>query len=91
MRVLVLLVVLSVCCFGCARHTYYVELNNGKSFYVDPPLVLDSERSIYYMWIAGKRQVVPMDEVRYLDDAVQICYKNSYTDSFTCFDALYQF
>ena len=76
---------------GCARHTYYVELTNGKSFYVDPPLVLDSQKGVYHMWIAGTRQSVPMDSVRYLDDATQICYQNGQTDAFTCFDALYQY
>ena len=35
--------------FGCARHTYYVELANGKYFYVDPPLIFDKENEIYYM------------------------------------------
>ena len=34
-------------CF--ARHTYYVELTNGQYFYVDPPLVLDAEKGVYYM------------------------------------------
>lgn len=77
-------------CF--ARHTYYVELTNGKYFYVDPPLVLDAEKGVYYMNVAGVRQIVPMDEVSYLDDAAQICYQNGYadTDTFTCYDTLYQ-
>jgi hypothetical protein len=92
MRLLVLLVMLGVVALcGCARHTYYVELNNGKTFYADPPLVLDADKGIYYIWVAGQRQIVPMDDVRYLDDAAQICYKNGVTDAYTCFDALYQF
>lgn len=92
MRLLALLMMLAVVALcGCARHTYYVELNDGKALYVDPPLVLDSEKRIYHMWIKGQRQIIPMDDVRYIDDAIQICYKNGVTDSFTCFDALYQF
>ena len=43
------------------------------------------------MWIAGKRQTIPMDRVSYLDDAAQICYQNGATDTFTCFDALYMY
>jgi len=94
MRALTLAVMLSLCfawISGCARHTYYVELRDGKSFYVDPPLVLDSDKGVYYMWIAGKRQTIPMDRVSYLDDAAQICYQNGATDTFTCFDALYMY
>jgi hypothetical protein len=88
------LVLVALCCAslsGCARHTYYVELNNGKYFYADPPLVLDSHKGVYHMWVAGQMHVIPMDDVRYLDDATQICYKNGVTDEFTCYDALYQF
>ena len=92
MRLVALIVVLVIATLcGCARHTYYVELNDGKTVYVDPPLVLDSDKRIYHMWIKGQRHTIPMDDVRYIDDAVQICYKNSVTDSFNCFDALYQF
>ncbi|WP_300157469.1 hypothetical protein [Solidesulfovibrio sp.] len=80
-----------LCLGGCARHTYRVELNDGKTFYVDPPLVLDTETGVYSMWIAGKRHAIPMDDVYYLDDASQICYQNGATDVFTCYDALYQF
>ena len=76
---------------GCARHTYYVELNDGEIFYADPPLVLDAQSGVYRMWVAGKRHVIPMDDVRYLDDAAEICYQNGITDTFTCYDALYQF
>ncbi|MEA4857835.1 MAG: hypothetical protein AAGU21_01510 [Solidesulfovibrio sp.] len=77
--------------FGCARHTYYVELANGKYFYADPPLVLDNDKGVYRMWVAGQLHIIPLDDVRYLDDAAQICYKNGVTDTFTCYDALYQF
>jgi|GEM_PF-2114077 len=91
---LAIILVLTVAALGAcfARHTYYVELTNGKYFYVDPPLVLDTEKGVYYMNIAGVRQVVPIDEVSQLDDAAQICYQNGYadTDTFTCYDALYQ-
>lgn len=94
MRGLGILAVL-LCCLaclgGCARHTYYVELTNGKYFYVDPPLILDADKGVYHMWIAGKRQTIPLDNVRYLDDAAQICYQNGVTDTFNCYDALYQF
>lgn len=76
---------------GCMRHTYYVELTNGKSFYVDPPLVLDKESAIYYMNVNGVRKVIAMDEVSHIDDAAQICYQNIHTDTFTCVDGLYQF
>ncbi len=86
---LLLLVLLALA--GCARHTYYVELTNGKTFYADPPLVLDTDKGVYRMWIAGTRHVIPMDDVRYLDDAAQICYQNGLTDTFTCYDALYQY
>lgn len=89
--VVLLLGLCGVSLCGCARHTYYVELNNGKTFYADPPLVLDSDKSVYRMWIAGQLHVIPMDDVRYLDDATQICYKNGVTDSYTCYDAMYQF
>lgn len=78
---------------GCfARHTYYVELTNGQYFYVDPPMVLDTDRGVYYMHVAGTRRIVPMDDVRFIDDAAQICYQNGYaaTDTYTCYDALYQ-
>ncbi|EHJ46762.1 hypothetical protein DFW101_0745 [Solidesulfovibrio carbinoliphilus subsp. oakridgensis] len=89
--VLVLLALAGASLGGCARHTYYVELNDGKYFYADPPLVLDTKKGVYRMWIAGSRQAIPMDDVRYIDDAAQICYQNGVTDTFTCFDALYQF
>ncbi|WP_428558724.1 MAG: hypothetical protein ACP59X_12480 [Solidesulfovibrio sp. DCME] len=88
---LILLVLGCLSLSGCARHTYYVELSNGKYFYVDPPLVLDSDKAVYRMWVAGKLHIIPIDDVRYLDDAAQICYKNGLTDTFTCYDALYQF
>ncbi len=90
-RFLILLVVLAVALGGCVRHTYTVELNDGQTFYADPPLVLDAPAGVYYMWIGGSRHVIPMESVRTLDDAVQICYKNGVTDSYTCYDALYQF
>ncbi len=54
---------------GCARHTYYVELTNGNSFYVDPPLVLDKQSGTYHMKVNGLRKVISIDEVRYIDDA----------------------
>lgn len=76
---------------GCARHTYLVELNNGNTYYVDPPLILDKQAGVYTMKVNGQRRVVALDEVRYIDDAAQICYQNPYTDMYTCFDALYQF
>ncbi len=89
------IVLLVLCCCGplagCARHTYLVELNDGRSFYVDPPLVLDSEKGVYRMWVSGKRHTVAMEDVYAIDDAAQICYQNTYTDTFTCYDALYQF
>ena len=78
---------------GCfARHTYYVELTNGQYFYVDPPMVLDADRGVYYMYVAGKRRVVAMEDVSFIDTTAQICYQNGYadTDTFTCYDALYQ-
>jgi len=90
-RLAVAVCLIGFVCSGCARHTYYVELTDGKSFYVDPPLALDSQKGVYHMWIAGTRRTIPMDNVRYLDDAAQICYQNGLTDTFTCFDALYQF
>jgi len=96
MRRLCLAIMLSLAVaslYACfARHTYYVELTNGQYFYVDPPLVLDAEKGVYYMNIAGARRIVPMEDVSFLDDAAQICYKNGYadTDTFTCYEALYQ-
>ncbi|MFU2209515.1 hypothetical protein [Solidesulfovibrio sp. C21] len=78
-------------CSGCARHTYLVELNDNKTFYADPPLVLDSQNRLYRMWIAGKQYRIPMDDVRYIDDAAQVCYQNGFDDTYTCFDALYQY
>lgn len=86
---LLTIMVTAVC--GCVRHTYYVELTNGESFYVDPPLVLDTGSGLYSMSVNGVRRTVTMDDVAFLDDAVQICFKNAYTDDYTCFDALYQF
>jgi len=89
LAVLLMLFLLSL--IGCVPHTYYVELTNGRSLYVDPPLILDTEAGTYSMSINGVRQIVPMDDVSLIDDAAQICFKNKYTDTFTCFDALYQF
>ncbi len=94
MRTLCLVMLLWLCLvsgFGCARKTYYVELTSGKTFYADPPLVLDAETGVYHMGVAGRRLDIPMDTVRYIDDAAQICYKNPHTDAYTCYDALYQF
>jgi hypothetical protein len=91
-RLLVLLLIFSllVLC-ACVKHTYYVELTNGKSFYVDSPLLLDTESGTYTMRISGSRWTVPMDDVSFIDDAAQICFKNAYTDTYTCVDGLYQF
>ena len=95
MRVTCLLLVCLVlsACFlsGCGRHTYFVELNDGKKFYADPPLVLDTQKRVYHMWIAGKRCTIPMNDVYYLDDAAEICYANGFDDTYTCLDALYQY
>ena len=44
----VLLVSLLTLC-ACVKHTYYVELTNGKNFYVDSPLLLDADAGIYTM------------------------------------------
>jgi hypothetical protein len=91
----ILLAALLTCCLasalGCVRHTYYVELANGQYFYADPPLVLDTDSGLYTMWVGGTRRTIPINEVTLLDDAAQICFQNTATDSFTCFDALYQF
>lgn len=76
---------------ACVKHTYYVELTNGKYFYVDSPLLLDTESGVYTMRIAGSRWTVPMDEVSFIDDAARICFKNTATDTYTCVDGLYQF
>lgn len=86
-----LLLALTSLQFGCARHTYLVETMDNKSFYVTPPLVLDAEKGVYYMWINGQRRVVPMDQVYRIDDSAQICYQNGVTDTFTCYDNLYYF
>jgi hypothetical protein len=77
--------------FGCARHTYYVELANGKYFYVDPPLIFDKENEIYYMRVNGVQKVFAMDEVSYIDDAAQICFQNVNTDTSYCVDSLYHY
>ena len=77
--------------FGCGRHTYLVETKDNKSFYVTPPLVVDAEKGVYYMWINGQRRTVPMEQVYRIDDAAQICYQNGVTDTFTCYDNLYYF
>lgn len=76
---------------GCARHTYYVQLNDGKKFYADPPLVLNTNKRVYYMWTGGKRYVIPMDSVYNIDDADQVCYSEGFDDMYTCIDGLYQF
>lgn len=76
---------------GCARHTYLVETMDHRSFYVDPPLVVDAEKGVYYMWIKGQRRTVPMDQIYRIDDSAQICYQNGVTDTYTCYDNLYYF
>ena len=40
----------------------------------------------------GAKRAEVMEDVSFLDDAAQICYKNGYadTDTFTCYEALYQ-
>ncbi|QAZ67632.1 YgdI/YgdR family lipoprotein [Solidesulfovibrio carbinolicus] len=92
MRRLTLLfcLVLAAVSFGCA-HTYQVETMDHKTFYASPPLVMDAERGVYYMWINGKRQVIPMDQVYRIDSSAQICYQNGLTDTYTCYDNLYYF
>lgn len=85
----IVLSLLSLC--ACVKHTYYVELTNGKYFYVDSPLLLDADAGVYTMRISGTRWNVPMDEVSFIDDAAQICFKNTATDTYTCVDGLYQF
>lgn len=76
---------------ACVKHTYYVELTNGKTFYVDSPLLLDADAGIYTMRIAGSPWTVPMDDVAFIDDAAQVCFKTTWTDTYTCVDGLYQF
>ncbi|MFP5258255.1 MAG: hypothetical protein ACLGQH_04455 [Acidobacteriota bacterium] len=77
--------------FGCGRHTYLVETKDNKTFYATPPLVMDTEKGVYYMWINGQRRTVPMDIIYRIDDSAQICYQNGVTDTYTCYDNLYYF
>ena len=94
MRLCCLAVLVSLALFslaGCMRHTYYMELNNGQTFYADPPLVLDTEAGVYYVGVGGVRRTIPIDDVRYLDDTAQVCYQNIHTDTYTCYEAFYQF
>ena len=77
--------------FGCGRHTYLVETKDNKTFYATPPLVMDTEKGVYYMWINGQRRTVPMDHIYRIDDSAQICYQNGVTDTYTCYDNLYYF
>jgi hypothetical protein len=92
MRRLTLLVCLVVAAvsFGCA-HTYQIETMDRKTFYATPPLVMDTEKGVYYMWVNGKRLTVPMDQIYRIDDSAQICYQNGVTDTYTCYDNLYYF
>lgn len=92
-RLFLSILVLSAALFfsGCARHTYYVALNDGRTFYADPPLVLDTQNRLYRMRVGGRIYRIPMDDVSYLDDAIQVCYANGFDDTSTCLDALYQY
>lgn len=86
-----LLLALTSLQFGCGRHTYLVETKDNKTFYATPPLVMDTEKGVYYMWINGQRRTVPMDIIYRIDDSAQICYQNGVTDTYTCYDNLYYF
>ena len=87
---LLLCLVLAALSFGCA-HTYLVETMDHKTFYASPPLVMNAEQGIYYMWINGKRQIIPMDQIYRIDSSTDICYQNGMTDTYTCYDNLYYF
>lgn len=87
---LLLCLVLAALSFGCA-HTYLVETMDHNIFYASPPLVMNAEQGIYYMWINGKRQVIPMDQIYRIDSSSDICYQNGTTDTYTCYDNLYYF
>lgn len=90
-RLAVLLVIALTVLGGCTRHTYYMELINGEYFYAEPPLVMDTKTGTYQVGVNGVRRTIAMDDVRTISDTAQICYKNTDTDTFTCYDALYQY
>jgi hypothetical protein len=93
MRALMLCLLLALASLqsGCGRHTYYVETMDRQSFYAEPPLVVDADKGVYYMWVKGQRRTVPMDQIYRIDDAPQVCYQNGLTDTYTCYDNLYYF
>lgn len=93
MRALMLCLLLALVSlqFGCGRHTYYIQTMDGKTFYAEPPLVVDADKGVYYMWVKGQRRTVPMDQIYLIDDSAQICYQNGLTDTFNCYDNIYYF
>ena len=84
-----LVLVLALC--GCARNLYTVTLDNGEKFYADPPVKLSDDKSHYIFSVNGKERVVPFDDVYYITQASQKCYRNEETGEYSCFESFYRY